>query len=75
MNEEAVIFVSLPDEAVDVWRPVRAERVRENIYRIIEQPYDRETERWEFEPGQQVACELVDAYEGPILAATSLDSS
>jgi hypothetical protein len=64
------IFVSLLDERVDVWRPVRAKHLRENIYKIIEQPYDREDERWQFEPGDEVVCELVEANEGQILAAT-----
>jgi hypothetical protein len=71
VTNATVIFVSLLDEAVDVWRPVSAERVHDDIYRIVDQPYDRDIERWQFEPGDQVACELVDSDEGRILAATS----
>lgn len=64
------IYVGLLDEGVDVWRPVRAERLRGNVYRIADQPYDREVESWQFEPGDHVLCELIESSEGPILAAT-----
>jgi hypothetical protein len=64
------IFVRLPDEAVDVWRPVLAESLGDERYRILDQPYDREDERWEFEPGDEVVCELIDSSEERILAAT-----
>jgi hypothetical protein len=30
------IYVYLPDEAVDVWAPVDAERVKDDIYRIVD---------------------------------------
>jgi hypothetical protein len=64
------IFVRLPDEDVDVWRPVKAEQIAVDRFRIVEQPYDRETERWEFEPGDEVMCELVDSDDETFLAAT-----
>jgi hypothetical protein len=64
------IFVYLPDEQVEVWRPVQAEHLRENVYKIVEQPYDEEDETWQFEPGDEVVCELIDSNEGRILAAT-----
>lgn len=57
MTRPAEIFVALPDELVDVWRPVQAERLRANVYRIVEQPYDRAIEKWQFEPGDIVECE------------------
>jgi hypothetical protein len=64
------IFVTLPDEAVPVWRPVAAVHLHDNVYRISDQPYDRDDERWEFESGAVVLCELIDAEDGNILAAT-----
>lgn len=70
MSNETQIFVSLVDDGVDVWRPVRAEHLHGDVYRIVDQPYDREIETWEFEPGEEVICELIDASEGQILAAT-----
>lgn len=63
------IFVRLVDEAVDAWRPIRAERLEDNRYRIVEQRYDRDTEEWQFEPGDRVVCELIDSDEGSFLAA------
>lgn len=70
MSETSTIFVSLLDEGVDVWRPVAAKPHGHNVYLILEQPYDRDLERWQFEPGDHVTCAFVDAAEGRILAAT-----
>jgi hypothetical protein len=70
---ETQIFVQLPDELVDVWRPVRAERLDDDRYRIVDQDYDPDVERWQFEPGDRVVCELVDSGDGPILAAVRRD--
>jgi len=64
------IYVRLLDEGVDVWRPARAEHLGENVYRIVSQPYDREIESWQFEPGDDVVCELIESSDGRILAAT-----
>ena len=69
MSHIVQIHVALPNEGVDVWRPVQAERVRGNVYRIIGQPYDRSTESWQFEPGDLVECEVIEFGEGPALAA------
>ena len=63
------IYVSLLDENVEVWRPVQAERTGGNVYKILNQHYDRETEIWQFEPGDEVVCEEIESSEGPILAA------
>ena len=57
MSVHSSIHVYLPDELVDVWRPVQAEQVRENIFLIVPQEYDRDLERWQFEPGDLVVCE------------------
>jgi hypothetical protein len=67
MSSLIEIFVSLLDERVDVRRPVQAERLHGNVYRIVDQPYDRGIETWQFEPGDEVVCESSD---GQILAAT-----
>lgn len=63
------IYVGLPDEAITTWRPVWAELLADGTYLILDQPYDRQDERWEFVPGERVVCETIRAYEGPILAA------
>ncbi len=72
MSHLTEIFVYLPEEQVDVWRPVQAAHLRENVYKIIAQPYDAENEMWQFEPGDEVVCELIDSNEGRILAAIQL---
>jgi hypothetical protein len=51
---------------------VEAEHVNQNVYLIVSQPYDRETERWEFEPGDRVVCEQVQTSSGRVLAAVRL---
>ena len=65
------IYVYLPDESVAVWRPVLAEHLEGDIYRILDQPYDMADERWEFGPGEKVICRMIDLYEGRVLAATA----
>jgi hypothetical protein len=69
MTEADQIYVALLDEAIAVWRPVRAERLHDDVYRIVDQPYDRDLETWQFEPGATVVCEPVESSEGTILAA------
>lgn len=70
MSKAMQIYVPLLDEGVAVWRPVQAEHLHDNVYRILRQPYDRATESWEFEPGDVVCCEEVQSEDGPIVAAT-----
>jgi hypothetical protein len=57
------IYVRLLNEAVDVWRPVTAEPLGGERYRIISKNTDPEDEKWEFETGDIVHCvekELMD---------------
>jgi hypothetical protein len=49
------IYVTLLGEGVSVWRPVWAEHVSGDCYRIV-QKVGPETERWEFPPGSMVRC-------------------
>lgn len=70
MISVAQIYIALLDEGVDVWRPVQAECLSGNTYRIVSQPYDRSVESWQFEPGDMVLCEMIESSEGRILAAT-----
>ncbi|MBI4570522.1 MAG: hypothetical protein HY723_01120 [Chloroflexi bacterium] len=70
MSASVQIFVRLLNEAVDVWRPVRAEQLDQDVYAILNQPYDREIEAWQFEPGDKVVCEMIDLSDSRILAAT-----
>ncbi len=70
MNEMTQIYVALLGEGVDVWRPVRARRLGGNVFLIVDESYDCETESWQFEPGEKVVCEETASDEGTILAAT-----
>lgn len=55
MSERREIFVALRGEAVDVWRPVQAQRVDDQSWRVLGQvPAD---EAWEFQPGDLVRLE------------------
>jgi hypothetical protein len=65
----AQIYVALLDEGVDVWRPVEAEHLHDDVYLIVSQSYDREIERWQFEPGDCVRVRVVDSSDGRVLAA------
>jgi hypothetical protein len=48
------IYVTLLNEGTDCWRPVKAERVSEDLFQITgSRPED---EQWEFQPGQTVRC-------------------
>jgi hypothetical protein len=51
----ATIHVYLLEEGTDVWRPVSAEFIRDDIYRITGKPAD-DTEHWEFATGDIVRC-------------------
>jgi hypothetical protein len=68
-SASTTIYLNLLDENVDVRRPVRAEHIDGNIYLILNQPYDRTNERWEFEPGSRVVCEPVETNGGSVLTA------
>ncbi len=70
MSSLTEIFVGLLDEGIEAWRPVQAETIRDNVYRIVDQPYDREIETWQFEPGDEVVCEPTESSKGRFLAAT-----
>ena len=47
------VHVRLLDECVEVWRPVLAVALGEDVYCVAEQPIP-ETEHWEFNPGDEV---------------------
>ncbi len=56
LSSRCTIYVRLVNEPVDVWRPVEAEHVSGNVHLILPQDYDRDSEVWEFEPGDLVEC-------------------
>ena len=68
------IYVALLGEAVDVWRPVFADRLHGDVYRIVDQADDRDDEQWQFEPGDEVVCALTDLDGSQVLIARRLAS-
>jgi hypothetical protein len=61
------IYVYLPQEKVDVWAPVSAEYVRDDIYRIVD--CRGEDEAVEFGKGSLVRCRWQDRSDGRIRVA------
>jgi hypothetical protein len=56
MNKAARIYVALLNEDVDVWRPVEAEHLSGDLYRVTGQAPEDET--WPFASGDVVRCEI-----------------
>lgn len=50
--QSETIYMYLPDELVDVWRPVRAEKLGADLYRVLGPVPDGEV--WQFPPGSVV---------------------
>lgn len=72
MSNTTTVYVELLDEGVDAWRPVLAQPVSGDVYRLIGEIPDGET--WLFAPGDIVKCETRilsgDAHRtGPVLVA------
>ena len=58
------IYVGLLDEGAPTSRPTQAERIGEDLFRLLPTPnYDPEDEHWEFPPGSVVRTKTME-YEG-----------
>ena len=68
-TQATTVYVFLPGEAVDVWRPVSAEHIRDDVYHLLGEAPDPEIEKWEFPPGQLVRCRLRQLSDGEFLVA------
>ena len=66
-GKEAMIYVSLVGEGMNVLRSVRAEHLSKDFYRIVETVPEGET--WEFQPGQVVRCKKKNLSGGKALVA------
>jgi hypothetical protein len=69
-RESETIYVPLLGEGIDVWRPVKARRLPDGAYLVLEQDYDRDTETWQFEPGTVVKCRVEKRNRRQITIAT-----
>jgi hypothetical protein len=60
------IYIQLMDEGIDVWRPVAAVQVTEDVFRIDPKTIVPKHEHWQFGPGQEVRCRkrMLDKDEG-----------
>jgi hypothetical protein len=65
--KEAMVYVGLVGEGLNVMRSVRAEHLGRNYYKIVE-PMP-EGERWQYGPGQVVRCEKKKLSTGKALVA------
>ena len=78
MIKEETIYVYLLDEGTDVWRPVKAIQVRQNLYKIVSENRASEDENWQFSTGDLVRCELqplsdTDDYQDELVAVERVD--
>ena len=62
------IYMALLDEGIDVWRPIDAERLGPDIFRVIGPVPDGET--WAFQPGEVVRCQKRKLSDGTHEVAT-----
>jgi hypothetical protein len=66
-GKEAMVYVGLVGEGLNVMRSVRAEHMGRSFYRIVESMPEGET--WEYGPGQIVRCEKKRLSSGKALVA------
>ncbi|HVJ34457.1 MAG TPA: hypothetical protein VND94_15180 [Terriglobia bacterium] len=67
MSELTTIYMPLLNEAVDVWRPVMAEPLGRDRYKILGPIPDEE--EWSFAPGAVVICAPRQLSGGFVLVA------
>jgi hypothetical protein len=63
------IYMYLPDEALAVWRPVRAEKLGDDVYHVVGPVPEGEV--WEFPPGSIVRVRVRQLGGGNALVAAS----
>jgi hypothetical protein len=71
-RDSETIYVALLDDGIDVRRPVKARRLPNGAYLILEQAYDRSTETWQFKPETVVSCRVEQRHGRQITIATEM---
>jgi len=66
-----VVYVALLDEGTDCWRPVQAEHISGDTYRLCGPKHPDEV--WEFQPGDLVRCKF-HRFSGGEERLTAFDS-
>jgi hypothetical protein len=61
-TEKRIIFVELLEEGTACWRPVEAEYLGNELYRIVGEKAENEV--WAFSAGDVVKCKLKEFQEG-----------
>jgi len=70
------VYVKLLGEGTVVFRPAQAERVGNDVVKLLPFPdYDSSDEEWEFPPGSTVKCEKRMLSEGEALVAVALSDA
>jgi len=70
MSGALTIYVALLDEGSDCWRPVDAEHVDRDLYKIVEAV--PEDERWQFKTGNIIRCQRHEFQDGTVLVAVEV---
>lgn len=65
-TEAGQIMMPLADEGVAVWRPVAARKVGPKRYEVSDVGGVPEDEKWTFQPGTTVICELRTYSDGTV---------
>ena len=55
-NQTTTIYLYLLNEGTDVWRPVEAQHLGEDRYRILSENEEPDDEEWQFPSGAVVRC-------------------
>jgi len=71
-DDHSTIHVELLDEGTPTWRPVKAKRIADGVYRIVSEDPDPEDEYWQFPSGSLVRCELRQLSGGECIVPVSL---
>jgi hypothetical protein len=64
MSDPVTVFVAMLDEGMDVWRPVQARPLGDELFRIIGVDADVSDEAWEFPSGTIVRCKMREVGDG-----------
>ena len=69
MTERETIYVYLMDEGTDVWRPVDALPLGNNLFRILSHNTSEGHENWQFQTDAVIRAEYKDLSGGKVLVA------
>ncbi len=57
------IYVELKNVKEDLWIPVKAEYLEDNIYKIVSENLKKDCEEWQFTAGEVVRCKEMDLFD------------